>query len=331
MTLFQWCIFFFRDSTRCRRYSAVAGGVLLAAASAPVLAALAVAVGVPVLLAYIYGVVPVSLCRAGGGCDGVNEEDEEDANDAAMQYTKASVANPSIGDVSLGASLSLGSALDADQHAANPSTTADRESASNTAVAGTSRTVSLASGYDHSLLKPQLRLEADVHASACGSARKRFFESLDRLSSGDAASVTSGAGQAASTKALAGSLLAADNGSMASVGTRANTGRSLSTGVPAGTSGDELSLRSLPVAHAGPTTQRSLSPVSQLSGDELAHSGRRSKRQQKLLDRQMSENSSLLGGEDAASVRFDENVSFIDNVETAPASAENKVRPETRL
>lgn len=32
----------------------------------PVLAGLAVSIGVPILLAYVYGVVPISLCRSGG-------------------------------------------------------------------------------------------------------------------------------------------------------------------------------------------------------------------------------------------------------------------------
>ena len=32
----------------------------------PVLAGLAVSIGVPILLAYVYGVVPLSLCRSGG-------------------------------------------------------------------------------------------------------------------------------------------------------------------------------------------------------------------------------------------------------------------------
>lgn len=32
----------------------------------PVLAGLAVGIGVPILLFYVYGVVPVSLCRSGG-------------------------------------------------------------------------------------------------------------------------------------------------------------------------------------------------------------------------------------------------------------------------
>lgn len=32
----------------------------------PILASLAVGIGVPILLFYVYGVVPVSLCRSGG-------------------------------------------------------------------------------------------------------------------------------------------------------------------------------------------------------------------------------------------------------------------------
>lgn len=41
--------------------------ILLQVLVAPVLAGLAVAIGVPILLFYVYGVVPVSLCRAGCG------------------------------------------------------------------------------------------------------------------------------------------------------------------------------------------------------------------------------------------------------------------------
>lgn len=33
---------------------------------APLVAALAIGIGVPILLAYVYGVVPISLCRSGG-------------------------------------------------------------------------------------------------------------------------------------------------------------------------------------------------------------------------------------------------------------------------
>merc|ERR1712088_1118021 len=59
-----------------------------------------------------------------------------------------------------------------------------------------------------------------------------------------------------------------------------------------------------------------MSPVSSMSGDELStgHGGRRSQRR-RVLDKQLSENSSLMSAEDAVSerVRFDDNISFIDD------------------
>ena len=55
-----------KDSSRHKRNVAVTGGVLAAVVISPVLAGLAVGLGVPVLLAYVYGVVPISLCRSGG-------------------------------------------------------------------------------------------------------------------------------------------------------------------------------------------------------------------------------------------------------------------------
>merc|ERR550532_4002276 len=94
---------------------------------------------------------------------------------------------------------------------------------------------------------------------------------------------------------------------------------------------DGVSLRSLPLTqhhhsaihsnqgmmgqmgHLNPP--RSMSPVSSMSGDELSHGGRRSQRRRPLLDKQLSENSSLLSAEDTTSerVRFDDNISFIDD------------------
>jgi len=92
---------------------------------------------------------------------------------------------------------------------------------------------------------------------------------------------------------------------------------------------DQVSLRSLPMTqhpqlsvhsnssqaqHLNPP--RSMSPVSSMSGDELStgHGGRRSQRR-RVLDKQLSENSSLMSAEDAVSerVRFDDNISFIDD------------------
>ena len=119
-------------SGRLKRILAITGGVTSSLLISPLLAGLAVSIGVPILLAYVYGVVPISLCRS-GGCGvrttqgGVRIDIEEEAN-----YGKGAgggggggsgghassdlggggssrVANPSIGEVSLGASLSLGS------------------------------------------------------------------------------------------------------------------------------------------------------------------------------------------------------------------------------
>jgi len=53
-----------------KRNLAITGGVALSVIVSPFLAALTVGVGVPIALGYVYGVVPVSLCRS-GGCTGV--------------------------------------------------------------------------------------------------------------------------------------------------------------------------------------------------------------------------------------------------------------------
>ncbi|XP_074656863.1 E3 ubiquitin-protein ligase RNF19A-like isoform X2 [Tubulanus polymorphus] len=49
-----------------KRNMVIAGGVTASVIVAPVVASLAVGIGVPILLAYVYGVVPISLCRSGG-------------------------------------------------------------------------------------------------------------------------------------------------------------------------------------------------------------------------------------------------------------------------
>ncbi|CAG4970085.1 unnamed protein product [Parnassius apollo] len=74
----------------------------------PLVAGLAVGIGVPILLFYVYGVVPVSLCRA-GGCAAAphrydDERDERDERDAAPDADAVSRRlEPSIGDTSLSA------------------------------------------------------------------------------------------------------------------------------------------------------------------------------------------------------------------------------------
>ncbi|XP_074657951.1 E3 ubiquitin-protein ligase RNF19B-like isoform X2 [Tubulanus polymorphus] len=49
-----------------KRNMVIAGGVTASVIVAPVVASLAVGISVPILLAYVYGVVPISLCRSGG-------------------------------------------------------------------------------------------------------------------------------------------------------------------------------------------------------------------------------------------------------------------------
>ncbi len=130
------------------------------------------------------------------------------------------MANPSIGEVSLGASLSMGSGCILENNADNASREPDRESASNTAVAGASLTGSVASSYIgpsggtiYSAMKARnnrLEVGADVHP------RKKYSFSSERLSETVSLSERSatvsladgdGASVAASTRALAGSLL----------------------------------------------------------------------------------------------------------------------------
>lgn len=81
----------------------------------PVLAGLAVAIGVPILLFYVYGVVPVSLCRAGCGVstsrdgfkfdfdeEGVGASGQSRYNpDAASVDAVSRIGATSIGEVSL--------------------------------------------------------------------------------------------------------------------------------------------------------------------------------------------------------------------------------------
>lgn len=84
----------------------------------PVLAGLAVAIGVPILLFYVYGVVPVSLCRAGCGVsttrDGLKFDFDEEAigsrnQDASSVDAVSRIGATSIGEVSL--SVTSGSHL----------------------------------------------------------------------------------------------------------------------------------------------------------------------------------------------------------------------------
>lgn len=148
----------------------------------PILAGLAVGIGVPILLFYVYGVVPVSLCRS-GGCGGSTSSDEgvvtnRSGDSVSMDAVSTRMANPSIGEASL--SMASGSHVLRD---------VDRESASTVALAG-----SVAGGH-------KLEVQADLV-----SAQRFSMTSLTE--SGGNASLGGGLDDGgASTRALAGSVL----------------------------------------------------------------------------------------------------------------------------
>ncbi|CAF1288908.1 unnamed protein product [Adineta ricciae] len=54
------------ENSKMKRNLLVTLGVLGSVIASPIIAALAVGIGVPILLAYVYGVIPISLCRTGG-------------------------------------------------------------------------------------------------------------------------------------------------------------------------------------------------------------------------------------------------------------------------
>ncbi|XP_022251100.1 E3 ubiquitin-protein ligase RNF19A-like [Limulus polyphemus] len=103
-----------KNSGRHKRNLAVTTGVITSVLVSPILAGIAAGIGVPILLAYVYGVVPISLCRSGGcgvttSASGVRFEFDEE-NDIGVAADGMSVdtaashrgVNPSIGEVSSG-------------------------------------------------------------------------------------------------------------------------------------------------------------------------------------------------------------------------------------
>ncbi|XP_050680188.1 E3 ubiquitin-protein ligase RNF19A-like isoform X2 [Leptidea sinapis] len=151
-----------RRAKPARRRAAVTAAVAAALLVSPLVAGVAVGVGVPILLFYVYGVVPVSLCRA-GGCAGPRTDPRDDAD----VYSKR--PEPSIGDASLSATS---------QHA-------EVRAASLAGLAG-----SLASHDTHEAhyanypLSPSHRLEvtADVAASDSASASSEWPDELPSTS-----------------------------------------------------------------------------------------------------------------------------------------------------
>ncbi|KAF3426782.1 hypothetical protein E2986_11432 [Frieseomelitta varia] len=270
----------------------------------PLLAGLAVGIGVPILLFYVYGVVPVSLCRSGGCGVSTNGTgvrfDFDDENElmgslsvrnggdaASIDVASHRGGNPSIGE----ASLSLGSG----SHLEKLGRENDRESASNVAVAGTSLAGSIAS----SVLPGGQRLEvqADVTSTQRFSLCSETASAATSLSEKSVnASIALDDG-AASTRALAGSVLNFKMDGSSISGGRSTEGEQGTSSVAGGhmdSAGQATSLSSL---------------------EEVAPGLAKRARRKPTLDRQCSDSSNwTVCGEDESSerVRFDDHVSFIE-------------------
>ncbi|NP_001344560.1 E3 ubiquitin-protein ligase RNF19A isoform 2 [Mus musculus] len=85
-----------KDVSKHKRNLAIAGGVTLSVIVSPVVAAVTVGIGVPIMLAYVYGVVPISLCRSGGcGVSAGNGKgvriEFDDENDINVGGTNAAI------------------------------------------------------------------------------------------------------------------------------------------------------------------------------------------------------------------------------------------------
>lgn len=197
-----------KDISKHKRNLAIAGGVTLSVIVSPVVAAVTVGIGVPIMLAYVYGIVPISLCRS-GGCGvstgngkGVRIEfdDENDVNvgggNAAVDTTSVAEArnNPSIGEGSVGGLT--GSLSASGSHMDRIGAIRDNlsETASTMALAGASITGSL-SGSAMVSCYNRLEVQADVQKERYSLSGESGTVSLGTVSDN------------ASIKAMAGSIL----------------------------------------------------------------------------------------------------------------------------
>ncbi|XP_071502424.1 E3 ubiquitin-protein ligase RNF19A-like [Diadema antillarum] len=163
---------------RHRRNLAIAGSVSLSILVSPVIAALTVGIGVPIMLAYVYGVVPVSLCRSGGcgvttsNSGGVRIELDEENDVGGGVSDNRSENNPEVNSMAANASIGEASVLNREStsHLEVAGVITDdtvSDSASTRAIAGASLTGSLSgSGGVGPLILSQHRM--DVHAEVVG-------------------------------------------------------------------------------------------------------------------------------------------------------------------
>ncbi|XP_057320577.1 E3 ubiquitin-protein ligase RNF19B-like [Microplitis mediator] len=323
------------NANKHRRNAFILGGVTASILVSPVLAGLAVGIGVPILLFYVYGVVPVSLCRSGGCGVSTNGSgvrfDFDDENElmgalgvrnigdaASIDVASHRGGNPSIGE----ASLSLGSGSQLEKLGREN----DRESASNVALAGTSLAGSIAS----SVLPGGQRLEvqADVTSTQRFSLCSETASAATSLSEKSVNASIAADDGAASTRALAGSVLnfKMDTTSIKNSENETTNSINSSTVPNIESAGQAASLSSL---------------------EEIAAGHAKRARRRPTLDRQHSDSSNwtiggssgtgaATGNEDGGSerVRFDDHVSFIEaddkNEATSVTRTDRSIRNKKR-
>ncbi|KAM9851797.1 E3 ubiquitin-protein ligase RNF19A-like [Aulostomus maculatus] len=197
-----------KDISNHKRNLVIAGGVTLSVIVSPVVAAVTVGIGVPIMLAYVYGVVPISLCRSGGcGVSAGNgkgvriefdDENDLNAGSGAAVTDTTSVAdtrnNPSIGEGSVGGMTGSLSASGSQMDRLGAIRDNLSETASTMALAGASITGSLSGSAMVNYLS-RLEVQADVQKDRCSLSGESGTVSLGTISDN------------ASTKAMAGSIL----------------------------------------------------------------------------------------------------------------------------
>ncbi|XP_038666033.1 E3 ubiquitin-protein ligase RNF19A isoform X3 [Scyliorhinus canicula] len=196
-----------KDISKHKRNLAITGGVTLSVIVSPVVAAVTVGIGVPIMLAYVYGVVPISLCRS-GGCGvsagtgkGVriefdDENDNAGGGNAALDTTFVVEArnNPSIGEGSVGGLT--GSLSASGSHMDRIGAIRDNlsETASTMALAGASITGSLSGSVMVNCFN-RLEVQADIQKERYSLSGESGTVSIGTISDN------------ASTRAMAGSII----------------------------------------------------------------------------------------------------------------------------
>ncbi|KAF8381788.1 hypothetical protein PRIPAC_70930, partial [Pristionchus pacificus] len=226
----------FMHHTKVRRRLITAACVAGSLVVSPVLAVMAVGVGVPIMLAYVYGVVPLSLCR-NGGCGWssqlIGDEPSEDELWTAAGSEAEVVGGPegagpsgltglaasSSGDVASAISLAMGGGGgggcggSASLASAGGAYATERRAASAADAASLAPATSLHSGF--SVWTARGKSCGDSETCSTGAAKRV------RRPSSESGGVTSLNYEEASTKGLAGSQYHYDDKSVHTLGSQA--------------------------------------------------------------------------------------------------------------